>query len=164
MPFAQGFEGIRIGPQSCASGMALQGQARQNNEHGLRVFPAVVLLVATLQAWTGDPVNGFSAPAGGAPAYPFSMGGFLQGVTSLGGSLLFHATEGATLFVLSIVVVAVSFRWSSRRSVRICACLAAVSILVAGLGGCCLCCRGSTTEDSRCRWGEASSACTPHTS
>ena len=103
----------------------------------LRVLIVVTLIILTVQGWFGDVVNIFLAPATGesASSFPFSLSGFLQGVYSLGFPLEYHAFEGMLLVALSIAVLALSFKWSGAKSVRICAIFAAFFVFSAALGG-----------------------------
>ncbi len=103
--------------------------------HRLRILIVVMLLIVATQGWTGDFVNVFVAPSQGVSPYSFSMVGFLQGVESLGPFLIWHASEGVLIFALSLVLLFFSFRWSTKRSVRISAALGTVTVVVAGLGG-----------------------------
>lgn len=102
----------------------------------LRILIAVALIVLTVQSWTGDVANIFLVPANGTTQPPFSIGGFFQGIANLNQPLLYwHAAEGIVLMVLAIAIVALSFKWSRTRSVRICAILALFFVLAAALGG-----------------------------
>lgn len=101
----------------------------------LRILIVVNLVILTVQGWFGDTVNIFFAPSSGQAAFPFSFGGFIQGVSSLGFPLEYHAFEGILLMALSIAILAISFKWSKARSVRICAILGLFFVFSAALGG-----------------------------
>jgi hypothetical protein len=112
----------------------------ENPIHGtqrkFRVLLVVMLVILSAQSWFGDFVNVFVAPASGVTPPPFSMAGFFQGVYNLNNFFLdWHTFEGITIFLLSIVVLALSFVWSKAISVRICSILGFAAILGAGLGG-----------------------------
>jgi len=111
------------------------GAQAERNLHRLRVLIVVVILIVSIQAWTGDFVNVFVAPSQGVAPYSFTVAGFLQGVESLGPFLIWHALEGLLIFALSLALLLLSFRWSTKRSVRVCAALGTLFVVVAGLGG-----------------------------
>jgi heme A synthase len=100
-----------------------------------RILVVVTLVILTVQGWFGDTVNIFYAPSSGITPPPFTLGGFLQTVESLHFPLIWHAFEGITLVVLSVVVFALSFTWSNARSVRICAGLGLLMVVSAAIGG-----------------------------
>lgn len=102
----------------------------------LRILIAVALIVLTVQAWTGDVVNIFFVPASGTTQPPFSIGGFFQGIANLNQPLLaWHTGEGIVLMALAIAILALSFKWSRTRSVRIFAILAPFFLLATAFGG-----------------------------
>ncbi|MGI0078956.1 MAG: hypothetical protein ACRECH_04975 [Nitrososphaerales archaeon] len=102
----------------------------------LRILIVITLVVLTLQSWTGDVVNIFFVPASGTTQPAFSVSGFFQGIVSLNVPLLYwHALEGIVLMALSIAILAMSFKWSKARSVRICSALALFFLFSAALGG-----------------------------
>jgi len=100
----------------------------------LRILLVVNLVILEIQGWFGDTVNLFFATSS-VPAYPFSFSGFIQGVYSLGFTLEYHAFEGMLLMALSVAVLALSFKWSKARSVRICAILGLFFVFSAAVGG-----------------------------
>ena len=101
----------------------------------LRILIVLELVILSVQAWSGDAVNIFFVTGSKTPP-PFSIGGFFQGVESLNAPLLvWHAAEGIALIALSIVVLALSFKWSRARSVRISCLLAFIFLLAAASGG-----------------------------
>jgi heme A synthase len=116
--------------------MAVQtNQTSKPRLRRLRILIVAILVILTVQGWTGDVVNIFFAPASGTTPPPYSISGFFQGVESLGPLLIWHGSEGIVLIALSIAILALSFKWSKARSVRICAILATVYILASASGG-----------------------------
>ncbi len=101
----------------------------------LRVAIVAILLVLTVQGWTGDAVNIFVAPPSGATPPAQDVGGFFAAVESLGPFLVWHAVEGVLILALAFIVAVLAFRWSKARSVRICALLGLVFVMSAAYGG-----------------------------
>jgi len=100
-----------------------------------RILVVVMLLILSVQAWFGDFVNIFVAPATGVTPPPFSVSGFFEGVESLGFTLIWHTFEGIALVVLGASLAVLSFTWSKSRSVRICSLLGFTFVILAGMGG-----------------------------
>ena len=100
-----------------------------------RVLLVVVLVILSVQAWFGDFVNIFVAPASGVTPPPYSISGFMQAVSSYGFFLVWHAFEGIALFALAIAAFALSFVWSKSKGVRIATGLALFAVFAAALGG-----------------------------
>ncbi|MHB8568238.1 MAG: hypothetical protein ACYC7D_07340 [Nitrososphaerales archaeon] len=105
------------------------------NAHRLRLLLVLILVVLTIQAWFGDTVNIFVIPANGIGSADYSLSAFFPTILSHGPLLLWHAFEGVILFLLSFVILAFSFIWSKKKSVRICAILATFFVISAALGG-----------------------------
>ena len=111
-------------------------KGKQGTSRKFRVLLVLTLVILSVQAWFGDFVNVFVAPSSGVAPPPSSVAGFFQGVFSLNNFfLVWHTFEGITIFLLSVVVLALSFVWSKARSVRICSILGFVAVLAAGFGG-----------------------------
>jgi len=108
---------------------------RPQTKRSLRIMFVFILVILTIQGWLGDAVNIFVAPTTGSTPPPFSMAGFFQAVDSLGFPLIYHAFQGIVLFALAVFSLALSFRWSRSRSVRICTILATFFVFSAALGG-----------------------------
>jgi hypothetical protein len=103
--------------------------------HRLRILIAAILLILTVQAWSGDVVNIFFAPTNGTTPPAFTLSGYAGAIESVGPLLIWHAAEGIVIFALAVALVGLSFRWSKKRSVRICSTLALFFVFSAGLGG-----------------------------
>lgn len=98
----------------------------------IQVSAVVILVILTVQGWTGDFANLFAVfPTG----VNISMSGFFQALFSAGVLVAYHAAEGLILLALSIVVLALSFSLRQSRNVRIFATLGTLSIISAALGG-----------------------------
>lgn len=93
----------------------------------------LTLVVLTIQGWTGDFVNLFST----YPTTPvtFSVGGLLSALAGVSDLAVYHALEGAFLVILSVLVLALSFRASKARSVRIASFVAMAAVISAAIGG-----------------------------
>lgn len=101
----------------------------------LRIALAALLLVLTVQGWTGDTVNIFAAPASGTTPPTQDLGGFFAGVQTLGGFLVWHAIEGIVALALGLVVLVLAFVWGSARAVGIAAVLGLLFLASAAYGG-----------------------------
>ncbi len=101
----------------------------------LRIALVALLVVLTVQGWTGDAVNIFVAPANGASPPSQDFGGFFAGVESLGGFLVWHAFEGIVAVALGVVVLVLAFLWSPMRPVHISALLGLFFLATAAYGG-----------------------------
>ena len=98
----------------------------------LRILIVATLIALTAQGWTGDATNLFSMfPSGSIEQ---SVNGVFSGVVTTGFFLIWHAFEGLAIFALSLVVLAFSIK-AKPKSVRICAILGLVYVVVAGVGG-----------------------------
>lgn len=100
-----------------------------------RVLVVVTLVILAIQGWFGDTVNLFVVSPNPVTPPPFSFAGFIQLVQSSGVILEWHSFEGILLMALSIAVLALSFKWSRAKSVRISAILGTFMIFSAALGG-----------------------------
>jgi hypothetical protein len=98
----------------------------------LRVCIAVMLVVLTAQGWTGDYVNLFAVfPT----AVTHTMSEIFQALSSAGVLAVYHALEGLFLVVLSLIVLALSFKSSRSTPLRICAIIGTGSVISAAFGG-----------------------------
>jgi hypothetical protein len=98
-----------------------------------RLTIVATLILLSLQAWTGDFVNVFvTTSTWSVPAQ--NIGGFFQAITSHTVFLLWHGMEGLLVLLSAIAVLVVSFRYR-RRSVKICAVMGLIAVIIAGLGG-----------------------------
>src|ERR1700733_6029708 len=78
---------------------------------GLRVSLAAILVLLTVQGWSGDFANLFAAfPPGAVSA---SMSGVLQALQRAGVLVLYHSLEGALILVFSVIILTLSFGSSS---------------------------------------------------
>ena len=101
----------------------------------MRVLLVATLAILSVQGWLGDVVNLFVSTSPTA-APPFGFAGFFQGLGTLNSlPLLWHAYEGMLLIALAIAVLALSFKWSKSRGVRIASILGLFFILSAAFGG-----------------------------
>jgi hypothetical protein len=91
------------------------------------ILLVVILVILTIQAWTGDTVAIFSSPAGAS--------GFFAAVASGGAALVWHASEGILLSILAVVAFALSLVWSESRAVRIASGLGLLFVFIAAVGG-----------------------------
>jgi len=96
-----------------------------------RLSLAAMILLLTIQAWTGDFVNVFVTTASNSG---YSAVAFVQGFASQGPFLIWHALEGIAVFAAAIVVFDISLRYH-RRSVKVGAGLGLLLIAIAGIGG-----------------------------
>jgi hypothetical protein len=104
----------------------------RTNWRNLRIIIVGTLIALTVQGWTGDATNLFSVfPSGSVEQ---SVNGIFNGVVTTGFFLVWHAFEGIAIFGLSLVVLAFSIK-AKPKSVRICAILGLVYVVVAGVGG-----------------------------
>jgi hypothetical protein len=98
----------------------------------LRIIIVATLIALTVQGWTGDVTNLFSMfPSGSVEQ---SLNGIFNGVVTTGFFLPWHTFEGIAIFGLSLVVLALSIK-AKPKSIRICAILGLVYVVVAGVGG-----------------------------
>lgn len=105
------------------------------NGRKFRILLVLLLVILSVQAWFGDFVNVFSAPTTGTTAPPFSIGGLMQGIASLGFPLLWHAFEGLSIAIIGVAVLVLSFAWSAPKSVKVSSLLGLFSVISAALGG-----------------------------
>jgi hypothetical protein len=102
------------------------------NWRNLRIIIVATLIALTVQGWTGDATNLFSTfPSG---TIEQSLNGIFNGIVATGFFLVWHAFEGIAVFALSLIVLAFSIK-AKPKSVRICAILGLVYVVVAGVGG-----------------------------
>jgi hypothetical protein len=102
--------------------------------HRLRILLGIILAILAVQGWFGDTTNLFVTTSGTSPI-PFSLTAIIQRIVSNGPILIWHASEGFLLLILSLVAIGLTFRWSSKRSVRITSILGAFMIISAVIGG-----------------------------
>jgi hypothetical protein len=95
---------------------------------GLRVLVVAILSVLTVRRWTRGTVNIFLAPANGTTPPPAIAAGFFQGAQSLGLILIWHAVEGIFFLPSPVTILALPFKWSKARNVRICAILGFLTV------------------------------------
>ena len=101
----------------------------------MRILLVVTLVVLTIQGWTGDFVNLFAPFATPGGSVSFSLGWFVQALLDSGAVTAYHAFEGSLLVILSVAVLALSFRLSTAWSVRLCSIFAMAAVISAALGG-----------------------------
>jgi hypothetical protein len=98
----------------------------------LRLSIVIILVLLTIQGWTGDFTNLFAV-------FPVHVASSLTGIIQVlyaGGILpLYHAFEGFVLMLVSIFVLILSFRFATSRPLRVFAILGFASIISAGIGG-----------------------------
>ena len=104
-------------------------------KRSFRILLVLVLVVMTIQGWFGDTVNIFVAPPNGIAPPAFTMTSFFQLVQSYGFLLIYHSYEGIALFVLGLITAVLAFKWSPKRSVRICAIIGLFFQTSAAVGG-----------------------------
>lgn len=104
-------------------------------KRSFRVYLVIVLIIMTIQGWFGDTVNIFVAPPNGITPPAFSMSAFFHTVQSYGFLLIYHAFEGIVLLALGVIAVALAFKLSPKRSVRICSVLGLIFLISAAVGG-----------------------------
>ena len=97
----------------------------------LRILIVVTLVALAIQGWTGDAVNLFAPPTGSVEQ---SLNGLLNEIVTTGFLSIWHAFEGLVILALSLLVLAFSIK-SKPKSIRICAILGLVYVVVAGVGG-----------------------------
>ena len=96
----------------------------------LRVSIVVMLILLTIQGWTGDFANLFATfPTGSVGA---SWGGFWQAVGAAGDVVAYHVVEATALLVLSVVVLVLAIR---HKTGRLFAILGLTAVLSAAVGG-----------------------------
>lgn len=98
---------------------------------GLRISIAAVLLLLTLQGWTGDFANLFAVfPTG---AVEPSLGAFWQAVVGSGVLVAYHAVEATLLITSSLAALVLSLRVRVGRLFTILGTLAIVSAAIGGV-------------------------------
>jgi predicted metal-binding membrane protein len=116
----------------------------------LRIIIVATLIALTVQGWTGDATNLFSMfPSGSVEQ---SLNGIFNGVLTTGFFLVWHTFEGIAIFALSLVVLAFSIK-AKPKSVRICAILGLVYVVVAGVGGLLFVLSGFTNNGNSAQMG-----------
>lgn len=102
-----------------------------------RALVITILAVLSVQAWFGDTLNIFLAPANGLPAPPQSAAGFVGELQKLSPPffLVWHTVEGIVLLALALVIALLSFLWTRSRGARIWSLVGLFSVVSAGLGG-----------------------------
>jgi len=111
---------------------AMAAQTGRPEWRRLRVLIAVILIVLTVQGWTGDTANIFVTTS--TTSASSSLGGALRTISAAGPILIWHASEGALVLALSLAVLSLSVR-AKPKSVRICAILGTFMVVSAGIGG-----------------------------
>ena len=106
--------------------------SKRGPHHLLKIAIVAILIVLSMQGWSGDAANLFAVFPSGPAAH--SLNGFVQAISSAGVFEIYHAAEGFLLLILSIVVLALSMR-SRPNSVRICAILGLLAVASAAAGG-----------------------------
>jgi hypothetical protein len=99
-----------------------------------RILLVAILAILSVQGWFGDTVNLFFT-TGTTPPPPYSFGGFLSAIESIGFPLVYHAFEGIVLAVLAVAAFVLSFFWSKAKSVKILSGLGLLMVVSAALGG-----------------------------
>jgi heme A synthase len=98
----------------------------------LRFFLIAMLVILSVQGWTGDYVNLFSVfPTG---AVSSSANGLLQALQKAGQVPLYHAFEGFLLLAFSLVVLFLSLR-TKAKSVQVSSILGFAAVVSAAIGG-----------------------------
>ena len=116
----------------------------------LRIIIVATLIALTIQGWTGDATNLFSMfPSGSVEQ---SLNGIVSGVVTTGFFLVWHAFEGIAIFGLSLIVLAFSLK-AKPKSIRICAILGLVYVVVAGVGGLLFVLSGFTNNGNSAQMG-----------
>src|SRR2546428_2412675 len=122
----------------------------RTNWRNLRIIIVATLIALTVQGWTGDATNLFSMfPTGGVEQ---SLNGIFNGVVTTGFLLVWHAFEGIAIFALSFIVLAFSIK-AKPKSIRICAILGLVYVVVAGGGGLLFVLSGFTNNGNSAQMG-----------
>ena len=98
----------------------------------LKISIILVLILLTVQGWTGDYVNLFAVfPSGPVTA---SFSGFSQALQAAGFGEVFHASLGFLLLATSVVILILSLR-QKRKSLGITSILAFSAVVSAVAGG-----------------------------
>ena len=92
----------------------------------------VAVVVLTVQGLTGNLVNLFATSPSGSVGQSF--GGLTTAISSAGALTAFHASEGALLVTLSLVVLGLSYE-SKKASLQILSILAMATVMSAMVGG-----------------------------
>ena len=82
----------------------------------IRISVIIVLVILTVQGWTGDFSNLFAVFPTTVTA---SMNGLFQALFNAGVLVAYHAMEGLVLVALSTLILAFSFTISKSKNVRI---------------------------------------------
>ena len=111
---------------------ALPVSGQTFNYRRLRYSIVIILVILTIQGWTGDFTNLFATfSSGSSGSFPSNV---FRALASGGAIPLYHGLEGLLLGILSIIVLALSIG-SRKRSIILCAVIALVSIFSAMAGG-----------------------------
>jgi len=103
-----------------------------NRFRRLRYFIVAILIVLTIQGWTGDFTNLFATfPSGSFGSFPLNV---FSALGASGALPLYHGLEGLFLGGFSLIVLGLSIR-SKKRSIILCAILALSAIFSAMIGG-----------------------------
>jgi hypothetical protein len=114
------------------SSPSVLGKSSRGADRKIRVSVIIVLIILTVQGWTGDFSNLFAVFPISVTA---SMNGLFQALFNAGALVAFHALEGLVLVAFSIVILALSFTISKSKNVRIFAILGFGSVISAAIGG-----------------------------
>jgi hypothetical protein len=92
-----------------------------------------ILIVLTVQSWTGDFVNLFAIFPTGSVSHTFT--GLTKALASAGRIEVSHAILGTVLLVIAIAILVVVFRFAVNKGVRIWAVLGFLAVCSAAYGG-----------------------------
>jgi hypothetical protein len=120
-------------PETTSPPVEGRTQRRVDKPRRLRIIVALSLIILTIQGWFGDTVNIFVVQHVGTNTANVSAGDFMaalvnliptfQGMLGLGFLVFWHALEGLILVIFTFIVLVFSFKWSNKKSVRICSIL-----------------------------------------
>jgi heme A synthase len=99
----------------------------------LRIWTIVIIGLLAVQGFTGDTVNLFSAFPNGIVSN--SLDGLVRAIAGAGGLEVYHAVEGAAIFVLSILVLVLAWRAGVTQKARLMAILGLAATTSAVVGG-----------------------------
>jgi hypothetical protein len=120
--------------------------------HRLRILFVAVLVILTAQGWFGDTTNLF-VKTSSASQIPFTLGAIITRIETYGPILIWHATEGLILLILSLITIALAFAWSNKLSVRIMSILGSAMVISAVVGGLSFVVSGFTAAGSSAQMG-----------
>jgi hypothetical protein len=91
----------------------------------------LILIILTVQGWTGDFVNLFAVFQNGIVNQ--SLGGIITALESGGYLALFHAFEGLAVVILALIAVFLSFMKRKARLFTVLGTASAISAMIGGL-------------------------------